>query len=163
MGVAAEESHLKAEILLQCHKDSFCFQVPGLIFDSATVKSKQRDGSPFNISSTITIAGATRAAIRKAQDLKHGQSQTHALAHELSDLTIILLELEKCLRSGQSRQNPQFLQSLVTVRTKLNSLAENITSWVAGFAPSSEQQDERRFRWLRAGGKAKSFKDDLSV
>ncbi len=113
------------------------------------------------IVSAITITGALRATIRKAQDIKHAQPQIHALANELSDLTIMLLELEKCLPAGHSPQNPQFVQALMTIRNKLNGLAEKIGRWVDGFATSSVPQDAKRFQWLRASGKAKSFRDEL--
>ncbi len=97
------------------------------------------------IVSAITITGALRATIRKAQDIKHAQPQIHALANELSDLTIMLLELEKCLPAGHSPQNPQFVQALMTIRNKLNGLAEKIGRWVDCFATSSVPQDAKVF------------------
>ena len=113
------------------------------------------------IVSTITIAAAVRTSIQKIQNIKHAQPQIHALANEISDLTIILLELEKCLSTGHSSQNPQFLQALHTVRTKLDGLAEKIIGWVDGFALAPESQDIKRPRWLRMAGKAKAFRDEL--
>ena len=113
------------------------------------------------IVSTITIAAAVRTSIQKIQNIKHAQPQIHALANEISDLTIILLELEKCLSTGHSSQNPQFLQALHTVRTKLDGLAEKIIGWVDGFALAPESQDIKRLRWLRMAGKAKAFRDEL--
>ena len=113
------------------------------------------------IVSTITIAAAVRTSIQKIQNIKHAQPQIHALANEISDLTIMLLELEKCLSTGHSSQNPQFLQALHTIRTKLDGLAEKIIGWVDGFALAPESQDIKRLRWLRMAGKAKAFRDEL--
>ena len=113
------------------------------------------------IVSTIQIAGVVRTAIRKIQDIRHAQAQIHALANEVSDMTIILLELEKCSSTGRSSQNPQFLQALHSIRTKLNGLAEKIIGWVDGFALAPESQEIKRLRWLRVAGKAKAFRDEL--
>lgn len=113
------------------------------------------------IVSTITITGAVRTAIGKIQNIRHAQPQLHALANEVSDLTIILLELEKCLSTGHSGQNPQLLQALHSIRTRLNGLAEKIIEWVDGFGLASESKDVKRLRWLRVASKAKAFRDEL--
>ena len=113
------------------------------------------------IVSTITIAAAVRTSIQKIHNIKHAQPQIHALANEISDLTIILLELEKCLSTGHSSQNLQFLQALHSIRTKLDGLAVNIIGWVDGLALAPESQDIKRLRWLRVAGKAKAFRDEL--
>lgn len=88
------------------------------------------------IATSLTIAGDVRMAIAEAQEIRHGKDQTHALANEVSDFTIMLLELEKCLRRlsmEESGQNPQFLQRVVSIRNRLNDIGERLTAWFVIF------------------------------
>ena len=47
------------------------------------------------IATSLTIAGGIRVAIAKTQKIEQGRDQIHALANEVSDHAIMLLELEK--------------------------------------------------------------------
>lgn len=116
------------------------------------------------IGTSLTIAGGVRVAIAKAQELRHGRDQIHALANEISDLTIMLLELEKCLRRPsmeKSGQNPQFLQGIVSIRNRLTDIGDKLTAWVHHVSASKASREGAHMKWLRAGAKAKSFQAEL--
>ncbi len=116
------------------------------------------------IGTSITIVGGVRAAIAKAQEIRHGRDEIHALANEVSDLTVILLELEKFLRrpsTEKSGQNPQFLQGIISIRNRLDDIGDRLTAWVHYAAASKASREGAQMKWLRAGTKAKSFQAEL--
>lgn len=121
------------------------------------------------IASTIAIAGALSSGLDQLRTLYDAGQEIHTLMNEVSEIRIILSEVESAIMERQSRkQLPQrsidnICKLVVCAKDKLQ-LLDTITKdkLIRSNLPSGEAK-VARLAWLRQKPKVKKLQEDLRV
>ncbi|KAK5207025.1 hypothetical protein LTR41_007092 [Exophiala xenobiotica] len=118
------------------------------------------------IASSIAVAHALHVTLRVYQSSRRARPELLALHNEISDLRLVLQQLEVELERRDASANPvapnaSLFQAISLTKTKLDLLLDEVHSWQLSADSSDPAAEQKKFRILRIGHKAKSFREDL--
>lgn len=121
------------------------------------------------IASTLAIAGALSTSLNQFKTLYDAGHELHSLTNELSEIRIVLSEVEGAIMERQSlTQLPQRslknICKLVTCAKDKLQLLDTITKdkLIRSYSPSGEAK-VARLAWLRQKSRVKKVQEDLKV
>jgi len=117
------------------------------------------------IASTIAIATPITLGLRTLSSIRQAKDICLLLANEVSEIVVLLQELDQVLREQNSRAvphpNPRLLQTLDATQTKLNELSIQISEWSSIPSAQTGPKKSRSVIWLQITSKTKLFKEEL--
>lgn len=119
------------------------------------------------IASTITLAAATVNTLEALRVLHDAAKEVHALINEVSDLSVVLQEVERSIKERQSHQQlPQLAtKSICThlgrAKEKLSLLDNLIKRRLTDSVSVGREPKVARIAWLRHKSKAKELQEEL--
>jgi hypothetical protein len=117
------------------------------------------------IASAITIASPILIGLKKWTDTRHAKTDILLLANEVSEIVLLLQELDQALRQ-QNQQigtgpNPRLLQTLDAISQELRKLSSQISEWDRTKTQQSVATKSQPVRWITISSKVTLFKDNL--
>lgn len=119
------------------------------------------------IASTITIAGAVSASLDQIKAFYDAGNELHALMNEISELRIILSEVESATIERQSQKTlPQRSVNIICLlmtgaKDKLQQLDTMIRERLTKVHSSSSGVQVAKLAWLRQKSKVKKLQEQL--
>ena len=118
------------------------------------------------IASTVAVAHALHVSLRTIVATRRARPELTALYNEVSDLRLVLQELELTLEqqereSGTPPPNSRLLESINLSKQKLDQLSAEVASWNLQQPLLSPEAEQKRFRLLRIANKAQKFREEL--
>lgn len=116
------------------------------------------------IASTIAIATLITVGLRSLRNVRQAKNVLLLLANEVSEIVVLLQELDQVLRQQTARDpqpSPRLLQTLRAAHAKLNELSSQISDWSSDNSPQSGPTRPHRIIWLLITSKTKLFKEEL--
>jgi hypothetical protein len=118
------------------------------------------------IASCIAVARALQVTLRVYQSSRRARPELLAPHNEISDLRLVLQQLEVELERRDASANPvapnaSLFQAISLTKTKLDLLLDEVHPWQLSADSTDPAAEQKKFRILRIGHKAKSFREDL--
>ncbi|KAG8529065.1 uncharacterized protein KY384_005700 [Bacidia gigantensis] len=118
------------------------------------------------IASSVAVAHTLHVTLRGIQATRRALPELIALHNEVSDLRLVLQELEAILEQREQAANPlppnaHLIQAINSSKGKLVQLSNEVLTWDLGHPLFSTVDDQKRFRLLRVGRKAQRYKEEL--
>lgn len=116
------------------------------------------------IASTIAIATPIAVGLRSLRNVRQAKNALLLLANEVSEIVVLLQELDQVLRqqtASDPQPNPRLLQTLHAAQSKLKELSTQISEWSSDPSGQSGPTKSRRVIWLLITSKTKMFKEEL--
>lgn len=117
------------------------------------------------IASTIAIATPITIGLRHLRNVRQARDILLLLANEVSEIVVLLQELDQVLRQQNSsanlQPNPRLLQTLDAAHTKLSELSGQISEWNSKQNSHPGPTKPRPVVWVLITSKTKLFKEEL--
>ena len=118
------------------------------------------------IASSVAVAHTLHVTLRNVQATRRAQPELTLLYNEVSDLRLILQELEAVLEKREHTASPlppdaRLHQASTDARTKLEQFADEISAWRLKVPGTDADTEQKRFRMLRIGRKALKLKEGI--
>ena len=118
------------------------------------------------IASSIAVAHAVNVTLRKVQATRRAKPELDTLHNEISDLCVVLRELQGLLQlgvEGHNRYPPsaRLTQAVNSTKQKLEQLASQVIIWGSDISADHGTLEQKRFRIFRVGSKATKFREEF--
>lgn len=121
---------------------------------------------PLSITaSSVALAHIVHVSIKAAYSFRQAKPELIALYNEISDLLIILRQLETDLEQrAQAQDAPSthgLVQVVVSIKSKLEDLSLEVAQWNTGSSLPHTRNDLRSIRRLGIAHHAKKYKEEF--
>ena len=119
------------------------------------------------IASTITVAGVVAAGLEYARTLENAGREVHLLINEVSDIRIVLMEIESAIRSRLHHQrlphgsDESMCKLLSSAKHNLQQLDDVIKNQLKFCRSSKGQVKVARLAWFRQKSRIGSILEEL--
>ena len=118
------------------------------------------------IASSVAIAHTAHVALRGIQATRRARPELTSLYNEVSDLRLVLQELEAVLDRREQASSPlppnaRLIQASCDAKTKLERIGKEIADWRLEQPNNDAGSEQKRFRLLRIGRKASKLKKEV--
>ena len=118
------------------------------------------------IASSVAVAHTLHVTLRSVHAARRARPELTSLHNEVSDLRLVLQELEAVLERREQAASPlppnaSLLQACDDARTKLERLQGEIAAWRLEQPDADTGHEQKRFRLLRIGRRALKLKGEM--